>query len=216
MSTSFSNFLAKFRAFRINHPIIWGLALIVLIFYIIVWLCMIFINFWTRHGDDSVVPEIKQLTYAAAECELKKHNLAIEISDSIYDTSIPAGSVVESWPKAGSVVKSGRKVYVTITSFSPKQVTLSRPLAGVSVRQAVTYLNALGINGIRFVNIPSEYVDLVENAHCDGRPIGVGSIIPVDAVVILEVGVPIEVKSDSISAEATIEAELVTHFSDDE
>ena len=96
--------------------------------------------------------------------------------------------MVESWPKAGSQVKSGRKVYVTVTAFSPKNVTLSMPITGVSVRQAVSYLNALGINGIRFVNVPSQYPDLVERATVDGRPLGVGSVLPVSASVVLEVG----------------------------
>ncbi len=204
-----SNFLGKINAFRTGHPLTWGLSLIAIVFLIFVWLCMLFLDIWTHHGDNATVPEIKNMTFDEAKLELEKNNLFIEISDSIYDTSVPAGSVVESWPKAGAVVKSGRKVYVTVTAFSPKQVVVKRQLTGVSVRQTVTYLNAMGINSIRFINVPSEYVDLVESASCDGRPLGPGSVLPIDAVVVLEVGVPIEPEpSDSLSAEATIEAEL--------
>jgi len=174
---------------------------------------MLFLNVWTHHGDDATVPEIKHLSYAEASQKLHDSDLSIEISDSIYDTTIPPGTIVESWPKAGSQVKSGRRVYVTVTAFSPKHVTLAMPVTGVSVRQAVSYLNALGISGIRFVNVPSEYPELVEGAHANGRPLGVGSVIPVDASVVLEVGAytpPAEedFPNDTISSEQAIADDL--------
>jgi len=175
---------------------------------ILIWLLLLFLNVWTHHGDDATVPQIKDITYAQARARLAEAGLDIEISDSIYDTTIPAGTVVESWPKAGSQVKRGRRVYVTVVAFSPKHVTISMPITGVSARQAVSYLNALGITGIRFVNVPSEYPDLVERAHVNGRPLGVGSVLPVDASVVLEVGTyvapAVEEPVDSLSAEEAV------------
>lgn len=168
---------------------------------VIVWLILLFLDVWTHHGDDSTVPDIKHLTYDEARTRLSGADLEIEISDSIYDTSMPPGTIVESWPKAGSQVKRGRKVYVTLTAFSPKHVTLSMPITGVSERQAVSYLNALGVNAIRIVNVASQYPDLVEGAHYDGRPLGVGSVIPVDAKVVLEVGYYHYEPDDSLDSE---------------
>ncbi len=199
-------------SFRRKHPLIAGLIVMSLVGLVLVWLAMLFLNVWTHHNDDTTVPEIKQLPYAEAMATLKRANLDIAISDSIYDTSVPAGTVVESWPKAGSQVKAGRSIYVTVTAFSPKNVTLTMPVTGVSVRQAVSYLNALGINGIRFVNVPSEYPDLVERATINGRPIGVGSVVPVSASVVLEVGVykepEPEFEADSISSEEQVMSDL--------
>lgn len=129
------------------------------------------------------------MTYAEAEAVVARNDLTLEISDSIYDKSLAPGTIVESWPKAGAVVKRGRNVYVTVTAFSPKHITISTPVAGVSVRQAMSHLTALGITAIRFVNVPSQYPDLVERALYNGRPLRVGSVIPVDATVVLEVGV---------------------------
>jgi len=199
-------------SFRKKHPLIAGLILMFIVGTVLVWLAMLFLNVWTHHNDDTTVPEIKQLPYAEAMATLKRAKLDIAISDSIYDTSVPAGTVVESWPKAGSQVKVGRSIYVTVTAFSPKNVTLTMPVTGVSVRQAVSYLNALGINGIRFVNVPSEYPDLVERATFNGRPIGVGSVVPVSASVVLEVGVynepEPELAADSISSEEQVMSDL--------
>lgn len=197
----------KIKAFNDNYPVIATLIYIVLVSIVLVWLGGLFVDLWTRHNSDATVPEIKNMTYAQAEAVLEENGLSIEISDSIYDKNIAPGTIVELWPKAGSVVKRGRNIYVTVTAFSPKHVTITMPITGVSSRQAVSYLTALGVSGIRFINVPSQYPDLVESAHADGRPIGVGSVISVDATVTLEVGVAIEEPVDSIGTaeEAVIE-----------
>lgn len=175
-----------------KHPVLTGLASMCIVGLILIWIVMIFLNIWTHHGDDSTVPEIKHTNYVEAKQRLNDAQLAIEISDSIYDTSYPPGTIVESWPKAGSQVKRGRKVYVTITAFSPKHVTLSMPITGVSARQAISYLNAMGITSVRIVDVPSQFPNLVEKAHFNSRPLGVGSVLPVDANVVLEVGQYVE------------------------
>ena len=197
----------KIKAFNDNYPVIATLIYIVLVSIVLVWLGGLFVDLWTRHNSDATVPEIKNMTYAQAEAVSEENGLSIEISDSIYDKNIAPGTIVESWPKAGSVVKRGRNIYVTVTAFSPRHVTITMPITGVSSRQAVSYLTALGVSGIRFINVPSQYPDLLESAHADGRPIGVGSVISVDATVTLEVGVAIEEPVDSIGTaeEAVIE-----------
>lgn len=206
-NASFFNRIANiYRRF----PVWSNIVLIALAAIILVWISLVFLDVWTHHGDNATVPDIKHQTYEQARLTLAESGLSIEIADSIYDTSIAPGTVVESWPKAGAVVKAGRNVYVTVTAFSPKEVTITRPITGVSARQAVSYLNALGISNVRMVNVPSEYPDLVISAHAESRPVGVGSMLPVSATVTLEVGIAIEEEApaDSISAEDAIEQEF--------
>ncbi|MDE5628551.1 MAG: PASTA domain-containing protein [Muribaculaceae bacterium] len=172
-----------------KHPLISNIVLIILTGFLLVWGVMVFLDFWTMHGATAVVPQIKHSTYAQAEAVLKANKLSIEISDSIYDRSMPPGTVVESWPKAGAVVKEGRQVYVTVTAFSPKQVTISMPLSGnVSSRQAMSYLRGIGITDIRVENVPSDFADLVVAARYGDTPLTVGSVIPVTSTVTLSVG----------------------------
>lgn len=206
-----TSFLNKINGFRKGHPLWWALIMMAITAVVLSWALMFFLKIWTHHGDDATVPEIKHLTYDQARATLQAADLDIAISDSIYDTSLPPGSIVESWPKSGSQVKRGRSVYVTLTAFSPKHVTISMPVTGVSSRQAVSYLNALGISGVRIVNVPSQYPDLVENAHADGRPLGVGSVVPVDASVVLEVGTyvaPEPEDTDTVSSEQAVMEDL--------
>lgn len=175
-------------SFYEKHPIISHLVLIIIAALILVWAAMIFLNVWTKHGFTSTVPQIKNMPYTTAAQLLRDCDLTIEISDSVYDRNTAPGTVLESLPRAGAVVKRGRQVYVTITAFSPKMVRLTMPVTGVSSRQAISYLRGLGITGIRIVSVPSQYPDLVESAKVDGRPLRVDSEIPINASVTLEVG----------------------------
>lgn len=194
-------FVLTIKKFYYKHPIISHLMLIFLAGVVLVIIGLIFLDFWTRHGETSTVPEIKDMPYQQAAEILDRNDLEIEISDLIYDRGLAPGTVVESWPKAGSVVKRGRQVFVTVTAFSPKMVTLKMPVTGVSSRQATSYLEAVGVTAVRIVNVPSQYPDLVERALVDGKPLSVGSVIPVTSVVTLEVGaVPVEEPVDSLDA----------------
>lgn len=195
-----SSLFDAIKKFFGKHPIIANLLLIIATGMFLIWIALLFLDGWTHHGDDATVPTIKGLPYNEAAAALENADLSIEISDSIYDRHASPGTIIESWPKAGAVVKRGRQVYVTVTSFSPKMITLSMPVTGVSSRQAISYLEALGINSIRIVSVPSQYTDLVEGAYCDGRTVGVGSQLPVTATVTLEVGSAPVSKPDSLDA----------------
>lgn len=188
------------RNFYRKHPVIANLILAGAAGLVLLWAVMIFLDFWTFHGQTAVVPDIKHKSYALASDILGANKLSIEISDSVYDRSLAPGTVVESWPKAGAVVKEGRQVYVTVTAFSPKQVTISMPLSGnVSSRQAMSYLRGIGITDIRVENVPSEYADLVLGARYGDTPLSVGSVIPVTSTVTLTVGNGIVELPDSLN-----------------
>lgn len=198
------------RNFYRKHPVIANLILAVAAGLVLLWAVMIFLDFWTFHGQTAVVPDIKHKSYALASDILGANKLSIEISDSVYDRSLAPGTVVESWPKAGAVVKEGRQVYVTVTAFSPKQVTISMPLSGnVSSRQAMSYLRGIGITDIRVENVPSEYADLVLGARYGDTPLSVGSVIPVTSTVTLTVGNGIVELPDSLDLDEVAVDEFV-------
>lgn len=178
---------ANIRIWCQQHPVLSGLGLMALVAVLVAWILMMFLSVWTHHGDNTTVPQIRHISFAEATRTLNEAGLTIEISDSLYDNNYRPGTVMESWPKAGSQVKSGRTVYVTVTAFSPKHVTITMPVTGVSSRQALSYLNSLGITGIRLVSVPGDYPDLVESATYNGHPLGVGSTLPVDASIVLNV-----------------------------
>ena len=194
------------RDFYRQHPFLSHLIIVICTGLLILWAVLVFLDFWTFHGSTAVVPQIKQKSYAEAESILAANKLTIEISDSIYDRSMPPGTVVESWPKADAVVKEGRQVFVTVTAFTPKQVTISMPLTGnVSSRQAMSYLRGIGITDIRLEEVPSEYEDLVVGARYGDTPLSVGSVIPVTSTVTLTVGYAAAAEPDTAESEEFIE-----------
>ena len=195
------SFISRFYS---SHPIISHLIIMTITAVVLVWFAMIFLNVWTHHGSTSTVPQIKNMSYATAAELLRDCDLDIEIADSVYDRTAAPGTVLESWPHAGAVVKRGRQVYVTITAFSPKMVRLTMPVTGVSSRQAVSYLRGLGITAIRIVSVPSHSPDLVESAKVDGRLLRPDSEIPVNATVTLEVG-SAPIAEEEMSPETPVE-----------
>ncbi len=203
-----TNFSVK--DFYNNHPIISTLILMCVVTLLLLWGATIFMNRWTLHGSTAVVPDIRNKSFAEAQALLRANNLSIEINDSIYDRDAAPGMVIETWPKAGAVVKEGRQVYVTITAFSPKQVTISMPLTGnVSSRQAMSYLRGIGISDIRLESVPSEFPDLVMGARYGDTPLTVGSVIPITSTVTLEVGSgPVEPVDSLTNEEPDIEGTM--------
>lgn len=190
----------KIKKFYAAHPLVSHFVLIIITALILMWGVLLFLDSWTMHGSTAVVPDIKGRTYGEAQATLAVNKLTIEISDSIYDRSLKPGTIVESWPKAGAIVKEGRQVYVTITAFSPKQVTISMPLTGnVSSRQAMSYLQGIGITDIRLEHVPSEFADLVVGARYGDTPLSVGSVIPVTSTVTLQIGTgPEQTEEDEV------------------
>lgn len=194
------------KEFYGRHPVLSNIILIALTGTILLWGVMIFLDFWTLHGHNAVVPQVKLKSYAEAASVLKANDLSIEISDSIYDPDLAPGTVVESWPKAGAIVKNGRQVFVTVTAFSPKQVTISMPLTGnVSSRQAISYLRGIGINDVRLEHVPSEFADLVIGARYGNTPLNVGTVIPVTSTITLTVGSGMEELVDTLSVDSVEE-----------
>ena len=192
--------MSKIKEFYRKHPLLSNFVLVVLAGLFLLWMVLLWLDHWTMHGSTAIVPQVKNRSYSEAAATLAANNLAIEISDSIYDRSLAPGTVVESWPKAGAVVKNGRQVYVTITAFSPKQVTISMPLTGnVSSRQAMSYLRGIGITDVRVEHVPSEYPDLVVGARYGDTPLSVGTVIPVTSTVTLQVGMGYVEPEDSDS-----------------
>lgn len=207
MSASEKDKRSGLSAFYAKHPIICHVLMILTSGIVLLWLAMIFLDFWTNHGATVNVPDVKGKTYVEAVTVLEASDLKAEIADSIFDQGLAPGSVVEVWPHAGTSVKPGREVYLTVVSFQPRQVTITAPLTDISSRQAMTYLQSLEIKNIRIVNVPSQYDDLVMSARYNGKELRPGSRLPVTATVVLEVGtVPVELfdessDSSSVSAE---------------
>lgn len=180
-----------------KHPILFNIILIIIAGWAVVWLTLIGLDIWTGHGKYEVVPNLHGLSYAQAEKALRATGLRAELSDSVYDNVTAPGTVLEQSPRAKTKVKPNRVVYLTINAFSPKMVAVPS-LTDMSLRQARSVLEALGIKSIRENYVESEYKDLVLGTKFNGIQLKPGARIPATATVTIEVGSGISEEADSI------------------
>ncbi|MCC8037436.1 MAG: PASTA domain-containing protein [Bacteroidales bacterium] len=195
------------KEFFKNHPILVNVIAILAAGVILCWLGLVFLDIWTDHSDERQVPNVRGLSYTDAEGVLRLADLNVEISDSVYDTGRP-GTVIEQSPHLGAKVKPGRTVYLTIVAFSPKTVTIP-DISNVSLRQAQSIFEGLGIKNLRVVEVESEYEGLLLNAKFNGLPLSAGAQVPVNAQITLEVGKGLsmsELDSLSLSEDSTLES----------
>ena len=170
-----------------RHPVLMNFVYIIVTGFVLVMMLLWFLDFWTFHGQERVVPDVKGQPYAAAVSNVDVAGLRAEISDSVFDSYSRPGTVVEQTPIPGAKIKKGGTVYLTVVAFSPKLITVP-DFYNVSVRQARSMFEGLGIKEVREQTVTSEYQGLVLGAKFNGVSLQPGARIPVSAVVTLEVG----------------------------
>lgn len=177
----------KFIGFFKRHKIITTILAIIVVDVVLLLAGYFSLGWFTHHDEFQIVPELKGMMLADAEAELRSKGLKFEISDSIFDNSSKPGTIIMQTPKAGSKIKNDRTVYITIRSFATKQVKLPS-VADLSLRQAQTTLQSLGLTNIKVEKVPSEYSDLVMSIRMNGLPLRTGDMIPVNSNITLVVG----------------------------
>lgn len=98
----------------------------------------------TRHGQEIEVPDFANMSVADARHVAAESGIRVDVTDSVYVRKMGRGLVFAQFPKAGSRVKRGREIKLTINSVLPKKVTMP-DLVGFSMRQAKAELMAKGL-----------------------------------------------------------------------
>lgn len=164
-----------------------NLVYIIVTGFVLVMMLLWFLDYWTFHGQERVVPDVKGASFSVAASNIDVAEMRAEISDSVFDSYSRPGTVVEQVPIPGAKIKKGGTVYLTVVAFSPKLITVP-DFYNVSVRQARSMFEGAGIREIREQQVKSEYQGLVLGAKFNGVDLQPGARIPVSAVVTLEVG----------------------------
>ena len=98
----------------------------------------------TNHGKEITVPDLTNMSVSEAVYTAGLQNLRVDVTDSVYIRRMGRGMVYSQNPKAGSSVKKGRRILLTINSVNPKKVQMPN-LVGYSMRQAKAELNSRGL-----------------------------------------------------------------------
>lgn len=176
-----------------RHPILFNVAIILAIAVIGILIVYFSIAIFTKHGQSDQVPTVENISYSEAIDKLHEAGLRYEIRDSIYREDMKPGYVIEQFPKSGSIVKPGRKVFLYINTVMPKEVVVdddNHPrdyaLKNYSVRQATAKLEELGFKKIRIVRILGDN-ELVAKVLANGMAVRKTQKVPINANIVLEV-----------------------------
>lgn len=172
-----------------RHPILLNLAFIALAVLALAVAAHLVMQLATRHGSRHAVPDFTGIQLADAERLAANRGLRLHINDSLFVASYDGGIVLDQLPEAGTTVKAGRTVYITINAFGQKIVDVPY-VAGRSLRQAKNMLEIAGLGIDRLVYRTDMATNYVQEQWCDGRRMEKGDRVqaPMGSGVTLYVG----------------------------
>lgn len=155
-----------------------SLAILVVVF--------IFIRIYARQGEEYELPDV-----VGNNIEVVKADNPVELDyvilDSVFRPGEEGGRILTQDPKPGTMVKKGRKVYITMTAYTPEDAVLPE-LAGLTVRQAVNELLGSGLEVGRLKYVEDPYKNNIVDQTCKGKTVYAGQQIERGSVIDLVVG----------------------------
>ncbi len=105
-----------------------------------------FLNRYTRHNEQPIrTPDLIGLNVFEAEDLIEKSDLQMIVADTSYMDGKRKLEVIGQNPEAKLLVKSGRKIYLTINSDKIPKVRMPDLAGKTSLRQAKNMLRANGL-----------------------------------------------------------------------
>lgn len=162
------------------------LAIALAVVFVILFVSYKMLSGCTRHGEEIKMPDFVGHDEAWM-IENYSSDFDFILVDSLYVKDMPVGSVYQQNPRANSNVKRGRNVYYIIVSKSPEMVQMPN-LRNLSLRQALSSLNSLGLNvgNLNFVEHIAR--NAVVQQYVDETPVEPGTILHKGTSVTLDVG----------------------------
>ena len=108
------------------------------------------------------------------------------VIDSIYQQGKRGGYILRQDPDSGSMIKTGRKIYLTVTAFVPDNAIVP-DLRSLSVRHAISQLENVGLHGGKLVFVDDPHHVVLEQKY-KGRTVNEGRRLEKGAMVDLVVG----------------------------
>ena len=177
-----NNFFVKL----IKNPYVLNLLLAVIVACGLIYGTLKWLDKYTRHNEAVVVPDVKGLRVEEAAEFFKNNNLRYNVIDSVFSKEVSPGAIVELVPSAGSKVKEGRIVFITVNALTSQMATIPE-VEDLSFRQAYALLRARGFENVEIEYVPGDFKDLAVSVDLRGRTLEKGEHVPLTAPLILKV-----------------------------
>lgn len=110
------------------------------------YLCLDYINHITNHGEEFRLKDYKNVDINDLKSIAKRDNIEFKILRTIETDLSPRGTVVTQDPLPNTLVKKGRKVYLTVNSKDIPKVQVPPDIFGAPFKEVEQKLLALGFN----------------------------------------------------------------------
>ena len=160
-------------------------ALIVVVLLIVG--AIIFLNVVTKHNQELIVPDLSNLTVEEAKAVAEQEQMRIDVTDSVFVRRMKRGAVYRQNPVPGSIVKSGRRISLTINAVNAKEITMPN-LVGYSTRQAKVELLSRGLVLGKLIYVQDMATNNVLRQLYGNREIEPGVMVESGTVIDLVVG----------------------------
>ncbi len=145
------------KGFLASHPVWRNVVYIGLLMILLIILLYIGLMVGTRHGKSIDIPNFVGEHVSDVERMAEDLDLNIVIRDSVFDSDVAGGVVVDQLPRTSSIrtvtVKPGRKIYVTINAYNRRIVDVPF-VAKQPLRQALNQLERAGLTIDKLVYQP--------------------------------------------------------------
>ena len=171
------------KSFYERHHIISHIILIGIVGIALIIALYIGLKIGTRHGNTIAVPNYLGMSVDDVRTHAKREGLEIVVRDSVFDSDVAGGVVVDQLPKLSTkrtvTVKPGRKIYVTINAYNRRMVDVPY-VAKQTLRQALNQLERAGLSIEKLNYEPNlTSTDYVVRQSIEGREISPSTAVKV-------------------------------------
>lgn len=133
-----------------------------------------FLDFRTNHGQEIKVPDLSKMKLEIAEEKLNELDLEVFLLDTVeFNADFPPFTILEQDPKAGSLVKDGRKVYVKLNAGEFTDIMIPE-FKDKTFRQISATIKSLTLKEGKITYKPHIAKDIVLQIYQNGRRLRAG------------------------------------------
>ena len=141
-----------------------------------------FLDFRTNHGQEIKVPDLSKMKLEVAEEKLNELDLEVFLLDTVeFNADFPPFTILEQDPKAGSLVKDGRKVYVKLNAGEFTDITIPE-FKDKTFRQISATIKSLTLKEGKITYKPHIAKDIVLQIYQNGRRLRAGDKVKKNSV----------------------------------
>lgn len=165
-------YLAKKEAWAFVGAVLSAIALFYAMFFVFL------LPLCTRQGEEYVLPSLTGRKYSSVRSALESAGFSVVVIDSQYVPDAEPHTVLLQDPPAKTRIKKGRKIYLTLASYTPPQLPLPR-VQDLPYEQAYRLLReSYGFRLAEVEYVAGDLPDIVKGVRYQGRLLQPGEPVP--------------------------------------